>query len=466
MTDISVRKSALLVSVLASFLTPFMSSSINLALPSLSVEFKISAFLANWIPTIFLLTSAMFVLPFGRLADIYGRKRVFLIGVLLYTLSSLLCAVSFNISSLLIVRALQGVGGAMIFSTSIAILTSAYPPGERGRVLGLNAAAVYLGLSLGPVLGGFLTNQLSWRSIFFFNVLVGMIVIFVTIFRLKEEWVDSSGERLDWKGTLLYCAAVALLMYGFSSAKDPISLLPLLVGLIVLVVFILIEKGVRYPLIELRLFRRNPVFTYSNWAALINYSATFSVGVLLSFYLQATRGMNPQTAGLILLSQPLFQSIFSPFAGRLSDRLEPRIVASTGMALATVALVIFAFLSPGTPLWLVIMNLILLGVGLAFFSAPNTNAVMGSVPLSHYGVASSILSTMRLVGQTISMALITLLFSIFLGSERISYASRSDFLLSSRVAFLLFALLSLLGTFASLARGNVRGKIERLLPGG
>lgn len=461
MTSPSVRKYALLVSILASFLTPFMSSSINLALPSLSMEFRISAVLTNWIPTIFLLTSAMFVLPFGRLADIYGRKRVFLIGVILYTISSLLCAFSFDLYSLLSFRSLQGVGGAMIFSTGIAILTSAYPPGERGRVLGLNAAAVYLGLSLGPVLGGFFTNQWSWRSIFFFNVLVGVIVIGVTIFRLRDEWVGTSGERLDWKGTFFYCLAIALLMFGLSSAKELIFLLPLLIGIVAMVVFILMERRARYPLIELRLFRRNPIFAYSNWAALINYSATFSAGVLLSFYLQATREMSPQIAGLVLLSQPLFQSFVSPFAGRLSDRLEPRIVASTGMALATVTLVVFAFLSPETPLWLVIANLILLGVGLAFFSAPNTNAVMGSVPLSHYGVASSILSTMRLAGQTMSMALITLFFSIFLGSEKISYASSANFLLSSRVAFLIFAFLSLLGTFASLARGNVRGKIGK-----
>jgi len=459
----TTRRVAVLVATCSSFLTPFMGSSLNIALPSIGREFSIGALVLGWISTAYLLASAMFLVPFGKLADLRGRKRIFVWGLVVYGIGSLLSGLAPSVGALFAARVVQGVGGAMIFGTGVAILTSVFPPQERGRVLGLNVAAVYVGLSVGPFLGGVLTQQWGWRSIFYLNVPLAALTAALAAWKLRGEWRAGNGEGFDWAGSVLYGLGLVALIYGFSRLPSALGAALTLAGILVLALFALWEGRARAPILELGLFRRNPAFTFSNLAALINYSATFAVGFLLSLYLQSVRGVNPQQAGLILLAQPVVQALFSPLAGWASDRVEPRIVASTGMGLTVVGLALLYPLAPSTAIPYVVGVLALLGLGFALFSSPNTNAVMSSVDRSHYGVASATLATMRLTGQMLSMGIVMLIFALFMGGTAVTPQTAPRFLTSVRAAFSVFVVLCFLGVFASLARGNIRAQSAPLV---
>jgi EmrB/QacA subfamily drug resistance transporter len=450
------KRSALLVAALGSFLTSFMSSSVNIALPSIGREFAMDAVLLSWVATSYLLAAAMFLVPFGRIADIHGRKRVFTYGILIYTVSSLLSAISTSAVILICFRILQGIGGAMIFGTAVAVITSVFPAGERGKALGINVATVYSGLSLGPFLGGFLTQHFGWRNIFLVNVPLGGLIMAFIFWKLKGEWVGAKGEKFDFTGSIIYSLTLIAIMYGFSLLPAMSGAWLILMGVLGILAFIRWEMKVESPVLNMNLFRNNTVFAFSNLAVLISYSATFAVSFLLSLYLQYTKGLSPQNAGLILVSQPLVQAIFSPFAGRLSDRIEPRVVASMGMVLTAVGLSLFTFLNEKTTLEFIVGSLILIGFGFALFSSPNTNAVMSSVKKRFYGVASGTRGTMRLTGQMLSMGIAMLIFAIYIGRVQITPEHYTLFLRSAKAAFIIFASLCFGGIFASLARGKVR----------
>lgn len=456
MNDAILKRSALLIATIASFLTPFMVSSINIALPAIGGEFNMSAVLMSWVPTSYILAAAMFLVPFGRLADIVGRKRIFSHGMWIFTVSSLLLAFSPSPVVLIILRAVQGFGSAMIFGTGMAILTSVFPAQERGRVLGINVAAVYFGLSVGPVFGGFLTQQIGWRSIFLVNVPIGMLVIYFVSTKLRLEWAEAKGEKFDLVGSFIYSLSLVVLMYGLSQLPAEVGMLLILIGILCTAAFVLWETKATSPLLNMDLFLHNIAFAFSNLAALINYSATFAVTFLLSLYLQYIKGFTPQHAGFILISQPVVMAIFSPFAGRLSDKIEPRVVASLGMGFTAAGLFLFTFIDGKTPLGSIISGLVLLGFGFALFSSPNTNAVMSSIEKRYYGVGSATLGTMRLTGQMMSMGIAMLIFAIYIGGARITPENYQIFMTSVRTAFMIFAALCFVGIFASLARGKVR----------
>lgn len=450
------KKVVLLVATMGSFLIPFMGSAINIALPSMGKEFAMDAVLLGWVATSFLLAAAVFLVPFGRIADIYGRKRIFTYGILIYTVSSLLSAISTSAAMLISFRILQGMGGAMIFGTGVAILTSVFPVGERGKALGINVAAVYLGLSLGPFLGGFLTQHFGWRSIFLVNVPLGLIIIAAVFWKLKGEWAEARGEKFDLSGSMIYGLALIAIMYGLSLLPAMWGLGAILIGISGILIFIWWETKVASPVLHMNLFKNNTVFTFSNLAALINYSATFAVAFLLSLYLQYTKGLSPQNAGLILVSMPAVMVIFSPVAGRLSDRIEPRILASVGMGLTTTGLGLLTFLDQNTAIEFILVSLVILGFGFALFSSPNTNAVMSSVGKRSYGVASATLATMRQIGMMLSMGIAMLIFAIYIGRVEITPEYYPVFVGSVKTAFVIFAILCFGGIFASLARGKIR----------
>ena len=454
------KGSALLVTTLTSFITPFMGSSVNIALPSIGQEFDMDAILLSWVATSYLLACTIFLLPFGRLADIYGRTRVYQWGGLLYIITSFFSAISTSATMLLVSRVFQGVGAAMIFGTGVAILTSVFPPGERGKALGINVAAVYLGLSFGPFLGGFLTQQFGWRSIFLLIIPLGFISLLLTHWKLKREWAEAKGEKMDVIGTVIYGLMVIAIMYGFSLLPGRWGILFVLLGLLGVWAFIKWENSTTSPILDIPLLANNKVFAFSNLAALIHYSATFAVGFLLSLYLQYVKGLSPQQAGFILVSQPVVMTLFSPFAGKLSDRIQPRIVASVGMSFTVIGLFLLTSLTANTGLSGIIFTLTLLGFGFALFSSPNTNAVMSSVEKKLYGVASATIGTMRLSGSMLSMGIVTLLFSIYIGRVKITPENTVFFLKSVRVAFTIFAAFCFCGIFASLSRGNIKGSLN------
>ncbi|MBI5249715.1 MAG: MFS transporter, partial [Desulfomonile tiedjei] len=330
----------------------------------------------------------------------------------------------------------------------------------RGKAIGITVTAVYIGLSVGPLVGGVLTQYFGWRSVFVVSTALGVPAIYFAIWKLNSEWYGAPGEKLDVLGSLLYAAAVTLVVYGFSSLPASESFWEIVAGLVLILVFIKWELKVARPVFNVELFT-NRSFAFSSLAALINYSATFAVTFLLSLYLQYIKGFDPRTAGLILVSQPIMMAAFSPFAGRLSDRIEARKVASIGMAVTSIGLFGMTILGSDTPIGYIIGDLLLLGFGFALFSSPNMNAIMSSVEPKFYGLASGAVAAMRLLGQMLSMGLATLVFSLHIGRVKITPEHYPAFLRSVNAAFTIFAVICLFGIIASLARGRTSNETAR-----
>jgi len=439
----------LLITSLGSFLTPFMGSSINVAIPLIGEEFFSDAILLSWVATSYLLAAAVFIVPMGRLADMKGRTGIFLAGIAIYTLGSLLSTMISSIGMLILFRIIQGCGGAMIFGTAVAILSGAFPPGKRGSALGINVALVYTGLAVGPVIGGALTEAFGWRSIFYLNAVVGIFIILFGMRYLKIEEKTDEEATFDFPGSILYGVTIILFMLGFQELPDTIGYLLFAFGAVAAAAFFFRERIAPHPVIQISLFTKNRTFALANFAAFINYSSTFAISFLLSFYLQLVRGFGPAEAGLILIAQPVMQAVFSPATGRLSDKINPSALATAGMALITAGLMLFAVLTPDTNIWLIIADLAFLGFGFALFASPNTHAVMSSVSERLYGVASGLLGTTRLCGMMTSMGISMLAFSFTIGRTPVALVDPESLLLSINSAFIIFVILCAIGTFAS-----------------
>ncbi len=451
------KRVVLFVAATASFLTPFMATSINIALPSIGREFSIDAVTLSWVTTAYLLAAAMFLVPFGRFADIRGRRKVFLAGMVGYTVVSFLCTLASTESMLIALRALQGATDAMMFGTSTAIVTSVYPAAQRGRALGVTVACVYSGSALGPFIGGFLTQAFGWRSIFWLTTLLGLLVVALTLWKMRGEWAEARGQKMDVIGSLLYGLGLIGVMYGFRLLPSLNGAWFIIGGTAVLGAFVLRENRTASPVLDMSLFRRNAIFAFSNLSALINYAATYALSFLLSLYLQYIKGFSPRNAGLIMLAQPLMMAAFSPLAGRLSDRIEPRVLASAGMAMSASGLFLTAFLTGQSPVALIVAILVLCGLGFASFSSPNTSAIMGSVPSRQYGVASATNGIMRLIGQMLSMGIAALIIALYVGEVQITAPQHPAFLRAFRAGFFLCAGLCCVGILTSLSRGNMHG---------
>lgn len=447
----SMQRATLIVVITTSFATTFLGSSINLAIPAIAADYSSGAVLISWIVTSYLLASAALLLPIGRLADIIGRKRIYVTGISFLGVSTLACIFAPTAEILIILRICQGLASSMIFGTGMAILVSVHPPRKRGRVLGLSSSATYLGLSLGPFVGGWMNSTFGWRSIFLAVFFICILAFTLAFTKLECDYKGFSWEKLDAAGSLFYSLGLTAFLYGLSSLNSQIfAPFSAAIGAVLLILFVVYELKNDEPLLNMRIFRDNTRFTFANLSAMINYSAMFAITFILSLHLQLIYGFSSQTAGLVLLVQPVFMALLSPLAGRISDRRDPGIVSACGMGLSGLGLMIFVFLSPGFPIWMIVLNLIMIGVGVAFFASPNSNAIMGSVGQAFYGVASSSLGTARLVGQALSMAIVTLLTGFFVGNATLAQASAGQLILVFRTAFIIFSFLSLAGIWASL----------------
>jgi EmrB/QacA subfamily drug resistance transporter len=456
------KKSVLLVATFAAFLTPFLGSAVNLALPSIGKDLNANAIELGWVISSFILSSAIFLLPFGRVADIIGRKKIFSLGILLFTISTFLIIFSRNITSLIVLRIFQGLSSAMIFGTSLAIITSVFQPGERGRAMGINITAVYLGLSCGPVIGGLLTQYLGWRSIFAFLVPFGIISLILIRRKIKTEWAEAAGEKFDWQGSAIYGIALASFMYGFSRLPSYLGWIFITIGILMAVIFLIVEKKISNPVFDIGLILHNRVFAFSGIAALIHYSATSATGFFISLYLQYLKGLDARTAGLIMISQPIAMTLLSPIAGKLSDKKNPGVIASIGMGMTASGLVLLCFIKETTPDYLIVLLLIMMGTGFGLFSSPNSNAIMSSVDKRHLGVASGVVGTMRMVGQMMSMGIAMMLISLYIGKQTINPSTYPGLLSGMRTGFLIFSILSAFGIFASLARNEKLGNKKEI----
>jgi EmrB/QacA subfamily drug resistance transporter len=455
MIDRARQRVALATAILASFLTPFMVSSVNIALPVIGNQFSLNAATLGWIATSYLLAAAMVLMPAGKLADIVGRKKLYAIGLGVYAGASFLCALAASGFSLILFRIFQGFGAGVMFATGLAIVTSVFPLEKRGMALGIVAGATYLGLSVGPVVGGLLTHYLGWQSIFWGTAPVGLTALALVLLGLQGEWAEARGESFDLAGSIVLAISLPAMIYGTSSLPAPLGILLLAAGLLGIAGFFLIEARVPFPIFPVKLLHHNRTFAFSSLAALINYSSTFAVTFLLSLYLQHIQGLPPQKAGTVLVAQPIIMAAVSPLAGRLSDKIEVRILASLGMALVALGLALLAFLDKQTRLAYVVIALIVLGLGYGLFSSPNMNSIMSSVDKHLYGVASATVGTVRLIGQMLSMSIAVLIFTLVIGQVQISPAVYGQLLTSVRIAFAVFALLCFAGIFASMIRGRL-----------
>jgi EmrB/QacA subfamily drug resistance transporter len=445
----------LLATTISSFTTPFMGSSVNVALPAIGRDFSMDALSLSWVASSFLLAAAIMLVPLGRLADLFGRRIFFLSGSLIFSLSSLLSIWPETESLFIALRVVQGIGAAMVFSTGTALLVSAYPAGERGKMLGINIAAVYTGLTAGPFIGGLLTQHLGWQAIFIVNAALGLAAAVLAVRLEKEALPAAAGESFDLGGSFLYATALFALMYGFSRLPSLSGAVLIAGGGVCFIVFIRGQLKKRSGLINLHLFMGNRVFAFSNLAALIHYCATFAITFLLSLYLQHVKGLSPSQAGFVLVIEPLLQAVFSPLAGRLSDRYEPRIISSIGMSITVVGLAGLIFIASDTPLYGIVCCLALLGIGFALFSSPNVNAVMSSVEDRFYGLASATQATMRMVGQMLSMGIAMLVFAWIIGNHGIDHENGALLMVSAKSIFAILAAICTAGVFASLARGRI-----------
>jgi EmrB/QacA subfamily drug resistance transporter len=329
-------------------------------------EFHASATAVGWIVTGYILAAAVLSVPFGRLADRTGRKRVLVTGILIFAFCSGGAALAESMTMLLLFRVLQGVGAAMIFSTNMAVLISAFSPEKRGKVLGYSIASTYIGLSAGPVVGGFLNHYFGWRSIFILTFVISGVVCYTAMRKLPAGKVDHEKPGLDLVGNILYILMLTLIMFGLSTVSTLVySKYLILAGIILFAIFIIHELRAKSPIIEVRLFAHNIGYAFSNLAALMNYGATFALSYLLSIYLQVVMDYSSEVSGLILISQPLMMALLSPYAGRLSDRVSPFKLASFGMGLCALGLFSFIFISENYPFPLIIANLLVVGVGFA-----------------------------------------------------------------------------------------------------
>ncbi|MFI0398630.1 MAG: MFS transporter [Thiolinea sp.] len=416
----AARYAVLVVVCISSFLTPVSLSGSFVAVPAISEDLHVSAVYASWIPAAFLLSNLLMMLPSGRLADQYGRKRIFLIGGLIFSIGSLIAGFAQNIEMLLFSRVIQGISSAMFFTTGMAIITSVFQQG-RGAALGWLVSSIYLGLTCGPLLGGWVTEHFGWQAVFWFPLPLVLIVLVVSAVTMKGEWRSAQAERLDLVGTLYMAIGIIGSFVGLSILPDWQGGLWLVIGLAFIVIFIRHCYTAQSPLVRLNLVLGNKPFSRALAASIMVYASNYGLIFLLSLYLQYNRGMPPTEAGQVLMVQAIVMTVLAPLAGRLSDRYRPRLLATLGcLSMVAGLTLLVATVGPATPIWIILICLVAFGIGFGMFSTPNTNSVLGSVPPERLGMSSALLNLSRLLGQMLGTAVITLLMSLMIGQSKIT----------------------------------------------
>jgi len=439
----------------AQFASPLMVTSVGVALPTLGRDLGATAMELGLIVQLYVVSMAMGMLTFGRYGDIVGQRKVFLPGVALFTIMSCSLGLAQSVVMIMVQRLIQGVGVCMMLSGSMALIVEAFPPQVRGRMIGFVSAFTYAGLSLGPVLGGFVTSQFGWRYVFLMSAPFGVGALVFGLFGLRKGSEAQTQERMDWKGGVYYAVSLALIMMGASYAKEWFGMAMLACGILLGLIFLRLQGRTEFPLLDVNLLKRNRFFTLSSLAALGNYAATFGVTFLMSLYLQYAKGMAPRAAGTILVVQPLMQILVSPLAGRLADKFRLDRLASLGMVISFVGLMAAALtIAPDTPTSLLVCELAVIGIGFGLFITPNSAAIMSSVPRRQFGLASGMIGAMRTLGMAVSMTTITLIISLMLGEEAVTARTLPVFLTGARLALAVSAVFSCVGVLLSLRRGK------------
>ena len=448
----SNRRAVQIALSLAVFQVPFTGTSMDLAMPLVVKDFSMSAFTLTFLISTYLVGTAMFQMPAARLGDLWGRRKLFLIGLSAFGIFSLLSSLAWSAASLICFRFAAGVGSAMVFATNMAILTAVFPKEERGRALGINSAVVYFAMAMGPVGGGVLGHHYGWRSIFFVSFVMSALALAAAVWSIRDEWAVAKGELFDFRGCAVYVLGIGGAVFGFSFLPGWTGWGMLAAGVAATILFARLEKRTVHPILKLEHFFRNRHFRLASLSAMINYAASFAIGLAMSLYLQVIKGMPPDRAGFLLMAQPVAQTLLSPIAGRLSDRINPSILTTSGMGAISLGLLLLSRLTAETPLHLVVPVLVLIGIGFAFFSSPNVNIIMGSVASRDSGFASATTGTVRLIGQAMSMAMTSLIIHVYMGNHELSKETAHLFLPALQTAFLLFAGICMVGVYTSASK--------------
>jgi EmrB/QacA subfamily drug resistance transporter len=448
----TTRNIVLAVATLSGFVATFAASGVNVAIPRIGKEFDLSAVALDWIPLAYVLAAAAVVMTAGRMGDIFGRMKIFNIGLVGFTVFTVAAAFSPSGAVLIALRTLQGLAAALLFATNIALATLSQPLETRGRALGIMTAGVYLGSSTGPVLGGLVTDYLGWRAMFLLVGGLTLITCVLALWRLRGvEWKEPREARFDRLGAAVWAVALPALLLGSTFVPELVGVLLVAGGVLGLAFFLWWETRAADPLLDVSLLRHNRTFAFSNAAALINYSATFAMSFLMTLYLHYNRDLKLREVGYVLVAAPVFQTVVSPFAGRLADRLQPRLVAATGQALCVLGLLAFAFLGNDTSFWYIILALCISGIGFGLFASPVAHMAMGSVGKHDVGTASATLATMRVSGQGVSMGISGLVLALLVGrGDELQTSDYPHLLTSVRITFAIFAALCVLGLVAVL----------------
>jgi len=437
------------VSFITSFFAVFLSNGIIIGVPAIAQEFAMNNVIQNWVPTIFFLVVAVFTVPAGQISGKFGVKKTLLAGVVLYLLASVGACLSFSTETFLVFRILQGAGVAFLNVSAMAMVVQAVKPQNRGKALGFTVTGVYLATSLSPVICGFLVQNLGWRSMFYFVIPFLVLCILLMVLKIPGEWKTYEKDKIDKTGSILYGIGILAFIYGFTTLTTTNGLLITIIGIVMLIIFGAYELRQKSPVFNMNLFK-NKKFTSSNIAALCSYIAVMVITTILNYHFQYVRGWNAQMSGLILIITPIIMAIMAPNAGKLSDKIHPQKLAAIGMAIATVAMLILTFLTQDTPLYLVVVAMILQGFGMGLFSSPNMNAIMSSVPPKDAPTASASQATMRTIGQTMSLGLLTLIFAWVMGSLKLAPQYASMIVQASQTICLICTVACVLAVFASL----------------
>lgn len=445
----------LVVVGIGSFMSALDMSVANIILPVVRADLNSDVATVEWVVTVYLLVISGLLLSFGRLGDLRGHKRVYVSGLLIFVLGSALCGFASTVGMLIATRALQALGAAMLFSTAPALVTRSFPAAHRGRALGLQATMTYLGLTVGPALGGLLTHQLGWRAVFFINVPIAVLALALSLHFIPTDRPAERTEGFDRPGAMTFMAGLVAILVGLNQGHawgwtSPGILLSLAMGVLLLTLFLTIERRVAAPMLDLSLFNSR-LFSAATLSAVLNYVSVFGILFLLPFYLIQGRGMSPEQAGLLLAVQPLVMTVVAPLSGTLSDRIGSRLPATLGMAVLATALVVLSRLGPESPLLHVAGGLALAGVGAGLFTSPNNSALMGAAPRHRQGIAAGVLATARNVGMVLGVGLAGAVFTTVLAQGE-AQASPTALFDAIDVSFLVAAPFALLGMLTSAVR--------------
>jgi EmrB/QacA subfamily drug resistance transporter len=449
------RKWLVLLAIgLGTYMTALDSSVVNTVIPLITRDLAADVAAIEWVATTYLLVVSGLLLTFGRLGDLHGHKLNYLGGFLIFLAASAGCGMAPTTGWLIGLRAVQALGGAMLYANGPAILTTTFPPQRRGLALGLQAAMTYLGLTTGPSLGGWLAESYGWRSIFYINVPVAIIAVIVGLFAIPYDRQHARQERFDLAGALIYMTGFSLLLFSLNRAYDwgwtsSLTLGLLTFSVILLTAFVFYEKRITAPMLDLSLFR-SATFNAAVGSAVINYICMYSVMFLLPFFLMDGRGLSPSQSGLVLIAQPVVMAVVVPLSGSLSDKIGTRRLTMTGMAIMAAGLFIISLSSNSSPLWLTIAGLMINGLGIGVFISPNNSALMGSAPASRQGIAAGMLASARSAGMALGVGMAGAIFNTLSAS-----GAQGAFFYAISTAMRVAACGSLLGIFVASLRDRL-----------